>query len=414
MKKSSILIVIFIVMIIIASVVGMEIVTGDTKIAEEIDIFTLQTNKEAYFSPYGYTLDNPNIIVNPYGNSPLTALVMFETPNYIETSIVIKGKSEEVDISYSFGKDKYHLIPIYGLYADYNNTVIIKCGNEERIINIQTDELPSDFEFVNDISINDNFYFSNTNYPYAYDKNNDVRWFLNSSYYGNISVLDNSRIIIGSDRYDENGEAISVYEMNFLGKVYTEYNSKYYGYNTIYHDNLVILSDDLLEIDRQTGNVINSYPYSDNIDYIGVSSDNIVVKKEDAFYEIIDGKLEDTDYQIGVQTNSFYYNTVNYKIVPPSRYGILPETIKSDKSISLVKYEKIIPDDIILEKEFNRLKVVNNTGDKLYIILDKFFDKRIYEVDDILYINDTGLSGKYTVYFKREANVYKTDYLLEV
>lgn len=414
MKKSSILIIIFIVLIIVISFIGMFIVTGKTKIDKKVDIFSLQTNKEAYFSPYGYTLDNPNVIVNPYGNSPLTALVMFETSNYIETSIVVKGKGEDVDISYSFEKDKYHLIPIYGLYADYDNKVVIKCGNDERIINVHTDALPSDFEFSFDVSINDNFYFNNTNYPYAYDKNNDVRWFLNSNYSGNITLLDNSMIIIGSDRYDENGNAISVYEMNFLGKVYSEYNIKYYGYNTVYHDNLVILSDDLLVIDKQTGKVINSYSYSGNINYIGVFSGNIIVRKDDSFYNITGGELEKVDYQTFVQTNSFYHNTVSYKLVPPSRYGTLPETLKSNKNISLIKYDKKIVADIVLEKEFNRLKVINNTGNKLYIILDKFLDKRVYEVDNILYINDTNLRGNYTIYFKIGKKVYKTDYLLEV
>ena len=38
-----------------------------------------QRKVENKFTSEGYTFDNPNVILNPYGNSPLTALVIFET-----------------------------------------------------------------------------------------------------------------------------------------------------------------------------------------------------------------------------------------------------------------------------------------------------------------------------------------------
>ena len=50
------------------------------------------------------------------------------------------------------------MIPIYGLYADYDNTVIIRSENKEKVINIKTNPLPSDFKYVND-SGSDNFSF---------------------------------------------------------------------------------------------------------------------------------------------------------------------------------------------------------------------------------------------------------------
>ena len=65
----------------------------------------------------------------------------------------------------------------------------------------------------------DNFIFYNSNYPYAIDSNGEVRWYLNSiNYYGNISMTNESSIVIGSDRYNENGNVISLYQMNLLGK----------------------------------------------------------------------------------------------------------------------------------------------------------------------------------------------------
>ena len=110
MKKSYIFIGIFLIFIIIITVVGSIIVTGNIKVSEDKDILLVQSNKEVYFKPYGYSIDNPNIVVNPYGNSPLTALVMFETDNYSAVSIKILSKDGNSDINYTFSKNKYHLI----------------------------------------------------------------------------------------------------------------------------------------------------------------------------------------------------------------------------------------------------------------------------------------------------------------
>ena len=64
--------------------------------------------------------------------------------------------------------------------------------------------------------------------------------------------------------------------------------------------------------------------------------------------------------------------------------------------------------------DVNRISVYNKNGNKIYLILDKLFDKRIYEIKDIKYINLNGLNGKYTIYYKIDGRVYKTDYFIEV
>ena len=155
MKKSYIFIGIFLIFIIIITVIGSIIVTGNIKVSD---------NKEVYFEGYGYSIDNPNLVVNPYGNSPLTALVMFETDNYSEVSIKILSKDGNSDINYTFSKNKYHLIPIYGLYADYDNTVILSSEDKSKTINIKTSSLPENFTYVDNMTY-DNFIFYNSNYP---------------------------------------------------------------------------------------------------------------------------------------------------------------------------------------------------------------------------------------------------------
>lgn len=415
MKKMYIFIFIFLVFILSISIIGSSIVSGDYSVKTYNDIFSVQSNKEVYFDGYGYSIDNPNLIVNPYGNSPLSAIIMFDTDDYSEVSITIKGKDDSGDINYTFSSDKHHLIPIYGLYADYDNTVIIRSEGRENIISIKTDALPSDFEYVND-SGSDDFSFYNGNYPYAVDINNDIRWYLNSNYYGNITFLPDSKIIIGNDKYNEDGTSTGVYEMNLLGKIYNEYllGDSYYGYNTLYNDDIFVLSDKVLCIDSQTGEVIDSLFDNDNYDYIGIYDDSIIVHNEGGFYKYSDGKLNDIDYSYGNSSYSLYNSTSNYKIINPKRYGELNKTIVSDKKISLIKYDKGDLKDINISMDNERVTVTSMNDDKVYIIFDKLFDKKIYEVNGTKYINNTSFNGKYTIYYSINDKVYKTNYYIEV
>lgn len=416
MKKSYIFIGIFLIFIIVISIIGSIIVTGNVKITEDKDILTIQSNKEVYFKPYGYSIDNPNIVVNPYGNSPLTAIIMFETSNYSEVSIKILSKDGNSDIFYTFTKNKYHLIPIYGLYADYDNTIILSSEGKEKVINIKTDKLPEDFTYV-DNSINGNFMFYNSNYPYAIDNNGEVRWYLNSNYYGNISFLDNDNFIIGSDRYDESGNTISFYEMNLLGKIYNEYimPKSYYGCNAILGNDALILSDKLLLIDLQTGEVKKEYLDNDGFNFLTVDNDKIILGKEEKFYTLDDNELIECSFDKKHDNINLYNNNnTNYIVMTSSKFGSLLETSQSNINIAIINYDSNDKLDVSLMQESDRIKVINNYEENIYIILDKFLDKRIYEVKDTFYINNTGLNGKYTVYFKVKDKVYKTNYYIEV
>ena len=415
MKKMYVFALIFLVFIVSISIIGSSIVSGDNPVSTYKDIFTIQSNKEVYFEGYGYSIDNSNLVVNPYGNSPLTAIVMFDTDGYSEVSITINGKDDSGDINYTFSSDKHHLIPIYGLYADYDNTVIIRSENKEKVINIKTNPLPSDFEYVND-SGSDNFSFYNGNYPYAVDINNDVRWYLNNNYYGNITAISDSRIIIGNDKYNEDGTSTGIYEMNLLGKIYNEYllSDSYYGYNTIYDNDILVLSDKILRIDSQTGEVIDELFDNDNYDYIGICDDSIIVHNEGGFYKYSDGKLNDIDYSYTLSSNDLYNATSNYKIIKPKRYGKLNKTKVSDKRISLIKYDKSDLKDIDISMDNERVTVTFKNSDKVYVIFDKLFDKKIYEVNGTKYINNTSFNGKYTIYYSINDKVYKTNYYIEV
>ena len=52
--------------------------TNHNELTEKVSMVDSEYEIEKKFKVNGYTLDNPNIILNPYGNSPLTALVLFD------------------------------------------------------------------------------------------------------------------------------------------------------------------------------------------------------------------------------------------------------------------------------------------------------------------------------------------------
>ncbi len=406
MKRSYIFIGGFLIFILIITIVGSNIVTGNTSIKKEKDILSVQSNKEVYFNGYGYSLDNPNVIINPYGNSPLTGIAMFETSDYSEVSISVNG-----DINYTFSKNKHHIIPIYGLYADYDNTIVLRSEGKEKVINIKTDKLPDDF---GDILYDGNYSFYNGNYPYASDSNGNVRWYLNKKYYGDITVYKDN-IIIGNDSYTEDNHSTGIYRMNLLGKVYGEYllSDDYYG-NSIYADgNIYALSKNIVMIDSQTGTISN-LGKNDNYSYISVIDGNVIVGKEDKFYSVKDKKFSEVESSEKSNIYSFYDGISEYKIVKGVRYGKLSTTNKYDKDISIIKYDKYDGKDINIKMDVNRISIYNNTGKDVYFILDKLFDKRIYEIKDTKYVNLNGLKGKYTIYYRIDGKVYKTDYYIEV
>lgn len=411
MKKSYIFIGGFLVFILIITVVGCNLVTGNVSIKKDRDILSIQSNKEVYFNSYGYSIDNPNVIVNPYGNSPLTGIVMFETNDYSDVSVCIKNKNNECDISYSFGKYKYHIIPIYGLYADYNNSIVLKTEGKEKVINIKTDALPDDF---GDVLFDGSFSFYNGNYPYASDSEGNVRWYFNRKYFGNVTFNDNY-VIVGNDSYTENG-TIGIYRMNLLGKIYNEYllSDDYYGYSCYYDGNIYALSKDVLVIDGQTGDIISKYE-NDNYDSIANLDGNILLGRNNEWFSFDeDNNVISVSYSPSGKVYSFYDNSDEYRVFPGVRYGSLKETEMYNRDISILKYDKYTGNDIDVKMDSNRISVSNGTGNKIYLILDKLFDKRIYEISDVGYINLNGLNGKYTIYYKINDKVYKTDYFVEV
>ena len=126
-KRIIFLSIILIVLIFTFTYVNLEEKNKNTKEVKVVSsLIEKQEKREKSFKIKGYTVENPNIILDPYQNSPLTALVLFETKNEVAPKVTIEGKDELSTFTHQFKKTKQHYLPIYGLYADKENKIKIE------------------------------------------------------------------------------------------------------------------------------------------------------------------------------------------------------------------------------------------------------------------------------------------------
>ncbi len=198
------------------------------------------------------TLDASNVIVNAYGNSPLTALALFETDTKCSVTVTVKGKTEATDISSSVDKPTTtHRVPIVGLYPNMENTVIIQLFDENgkelssKELKIKTDPLPTTLNgAVKVYKHNATSAFKltevsgfQTPYIYSFDENGDVRWFLNEKYgcYGYFPLSNGHFIWMDGNDMNQTPEkphSQNMYETDYLGRVY----QIYYVKNGLHHE----------------------------------------------------------------------------------------------------------------------------------------------------------------------------------
>lgn len=249
-------------------------------------LVTVQSEYEKDFDTKGYTIDNPNVILDPYKSSPLTALIMFETDSAMSPKVTVVGKDKNTTFSHSFEKTKKHYLSIYGLYPDRENKVRIEynIGDETvtKIVKIKTNKLPDDLVLPTSVKANkdklgNELYFftpSVKGYSAAYDVNGDVRWYLTYYALWDNTRLKNGHMLTSTERpiyspYYMTG----LYEIDMLGKIYTEY-SLLGGYHHDYYElpsgNLLVASDDfnndegtvedyIVELDRKTGKIVKTF-----------------------------------------------------------------------------------------------------------------------------------------------------------
>ena len=239
-----------------------------------------QIEKEKNLKAQGYTLESPNVVLNPYGNSPLTALVMFTTDEETEVEVTIKGKDKNSTFTHTFESAKEHYLPIYGLYANKENEVILKVGEESKNLKIKTEALPDNMSLPTSVTAkkdklgNDLYFFtpSSSGYTVAYDVNGDVRWYLTNYALWKVDRLENGNLLLSTERLVNSPYYMTgMYEMTLLGKIVKEYSlpgGYHHDYYEMPNGNFLVASDNfssgtvedyIVEMDRNTGEIVKTF-----------------------------------------------------------------------------------------------------------------------------------------------------------
>ncbi len=228
-----------------------------------------------------YTAEEPLLLDDPYGCSPLTALAVFTTEEPARVSIRVHGKTSDADITNDFpALETEHLIPIYGLYADFLNTVTLTVTTEggqktETTVSIQTDAtdpntieniiIQTEIHSAAQMSPGLNFLFSQ---KLAFDAHGDIRW-TNSTWVTPSATLYNYEDGTYVNSYGSYPEGdVLLFERNFLGKFLRVWYSPY----GVHHDiaqgengNLLVtgshgsaVQDLVYELDADTGEIVHS------------------------------------------------------------------------------------------------------------------------------------------------------------
>ena len=273
-----------------------------SKIDLTASLVTKQNEIEKTIKTNGYTIDNPKVLLDPYDASPLTALILFETEEEVSPKITIEGKDKLTTIETEFAKNTKHYLPIYGLYADYNNKVDISytLSDGKKItkqVEIQTDKLPDNFVLPTSVKkdssklTNDLYFFtpSSKGYTCAYDVNGDVRWYLSNNAVWDNTRLKNGHMMVSTERLVNSPYYMTgLYEIDLLGHIYNEYSLKggyHHDYFELPNGNLLVASDDfnnesgtvedyIVELDRTTGNIIKTWDLKDILNMEDGKSEN--------------------------------------------------------------------------------------------------------------------------------------------
>ena len=353
-KKHFIILLILTLLIIVFFIIFYKEKNNYKFISAYDEIFSYQEKVDKQIEEYKkdkkYTFENPCVLLNPYKLSPLSALIIFSTEENEKIDVSINDRFKT-----SLNESREHVIPIYGMYADYENKIKITSNNKEKEIIIKTDKYEGDPISIEKTSesVKDDLYFLSPNFvnDVIIDGEGNVLWYISGGYAGDIEFLDNNHFYISDPNQGTNGVKInysSFLEMDFLGKIYKQWITEYGLHHEIYplKDNKALL----------LGAVDNS-PFFDSIIYIIDLNDGKILDKLD-LYQF----LHDIDPELIESLKD------NFDLVNNEQTGELLISLRGLNSLMKLNLETreikwIFGDPEFWGEKFNKylLKVTDNT-----------------------------------------------------
>lgn len=416
----------FLMIMMSCTMLGYKIVSANEKVDEIEEKIDSQKNQEKYLTPYGYTLENPNLIKNPYGDSPLSAMILFETSYQTKITIRIYNKDNTSFIENTYKEDTKHILPIYGLAENNENKIEVITNKEKKTYSIKTEEVEKFNSFENiEVQPNKLNLVVDNNKLYGIDSNHNIIWYYKNKVESLPYLLQNGNILLEIN----NNQRYSLIEIDLSGKIYKQINLESKIYDILEKkDSLYLLSNNLIKLDWQTGQVLDKYSLKNKYNKIVELKDNGITLANDT--QEITINLKNKKETVSEKNNpiitknisiDYYKDNTNYKLINGVTFQNNSITPLSKKEILLVNYKKIDTKyksyNINIKKTKETIILTGNfkDSDESYIILDKFLDKRVYEVKSkTTIINQYGLSGKYSIYIKINNNIYKTNIYIDI
>jgi len=226
-----------------------------------------------------------NVNVNPYDIAPLVAVLDFTltVPGKIRLTIVGRD-SGSINYTNTFTEValSHPKVPVFGLYEDYLNTVVISVLSPsgsfrfEEVVTIQTDAFP---EFAR-MNVSKSAYKDNKNHfiltkENVYDQQGYLRWrkVLAAPLLTNIELYPlTGGLFMTQMSVQNNPNKVGMF--TFLGELIKEYDVP----NKYHHEmvektpggNLLMgtatdggYEDAIIEVDRQTGNIVKTWDMAD-------------------------------------------------------------------------------------------------------------------------------------------------------
>ena len=285
------------------------------------------------------------MIVNPYGNSPLTAVAAFHTDKELGGTVTVKGKDEKNDITGTFEAATDHLVPIYGLYNGATTEVVltledgtsttVEVTTEKTDINVGTIETTMSDDSAYDYS-NLTFVCSSAGMLYALDSAGDIRWYFTDGGVLGVHQLKNGHLMMPTSfllksMYYKAG----LQEIDLSGKIYRQYmipGGMHHDFQELPDGNLLVAGDSpdlstvedyVVEIDRESGEVVWELNAAD-----------LIGKEDGQSASIATDGSDEIDW---FHNNSLWYDEKNDLVLLSARHkDAIVAVKKSDKNIAWI------------------------------------------------------------------------------
>jgi len=323
-------------------------------VADSESLVAMQQSSEneflVEFSNGDYTKENPYFVLDPYDMAPLSGLLMFDTPDTAEFKILIRGKTEEGNIEYVTSPGVSHIIPVYGLYPKTRNRIeIYELFDLDgyilvHTVYVDTTPLPESIIVPEHVETTHDYFgddlmitmSTSSNLAVGYDYLGDVRWYLSKEMSWTPKLLDNGNFLFGYRNLVDPYYSTELIEIDFLGKVHTQYNipgGYHHDYFEMPNGNLLVgtndfdgtLEDIIIELDRSTGEIIRTLDVTDYINRLDGQSEMWTLSDwfhlNSIFYDvntdsiILSGKNQDIVISVGYSSNE-----LNWVIGDPNNW----------------------------------------------------------------------------------------------